>query len=1074
MQGVMLVQDHLDNEGEGESPASNQPEEPRHLAQAPTAVESTTQKNPVQRTLSRTPFKKPPSTATMKLSRTPSSRSVLSSRSVASSACSSTTAVPVTINLLALSDRDNHPYQSLPPKHTFTLKVMPRTKVKEICLYAAEHMSRKINIFMDGSRFEARDQEGDLFGRGEMVTREILDGDPLYLIEDAVGSRKGEQKTLTLEESARKGARSTGPYCTPSLSSRTSSQTRKWSLVAKSEPNKATPTAQKRPELAQLTRSAPRPARQRSTTNGGELPQPRLLAEPTEPKTSDALAEAVASQPTLLSPESSPAPRDDTALELVIPDSQQDPASPSPSPKTNPPEPQPKTALQPPEAQPRAAAPSTKTVATSLSALSSVAPPAFLPSRPDPYDINSVLSDDDNRSPRAHKRIMSSFARKLGSSSKRPPTATRPAAQRPPSPLSTRPSSPVQNEPPPAVDQTVTASTPPGPAPTLKRARISSPAVPLPSSPTTHVAAAIAKDRAKEKRTPQNEPVFIYDSSDEVDEKLLHEAPCWFSSSKQSQPAEPLSHWNGPPKLQLSQGTDPFWAVRSVGRRPPIIKTESDDETKSPMRRLGELGGGQATRVGGGQLKPRTQSANAMSPPKASLSQASPAKKQPTVFPGRYPLGLPGRSPSKGTSKPDVEKSPVIEIPSSSNGVSDPMDDGSADQGLSAPGQEPSPSRNAEEAIIISSDSSSEYESEEEEPEVPNKPGLAAAAEKSSPPGDLPVAEELPFEDPAGLSDQEEPLLPDLRPQTPPFSTAPEGLKPQSQSKADAFVVQLPHTDPFFQNPNEESPPSAQPSKRKREPSDEPESEQEERKRLAAERARRRAQRLEIQVSSPAKAAGLDAKVAEGYEGSEESNAEDDQSPATPSRAAPATLDQDESNDSLSSKETEERCSWRELSKRHLSESPKRSQKYELQPKPKETPGTPVVEQRYQREIYDDWAFLQAHLGRSYEVMEVHDRLHTQVMHQGIRQVMATGREDVAGAVVAEASEAKVQPDVSVQTKDVQEKEGSAETRKSPPTKMTQKRRKKTNSRKKHWKQAKSKRVANFKEIRGALVQRRS
>lgn len=1118
---------------------------------------------------SQTPFKKPSSTATMKLSRTPSSRSIVSSRSNASPSSTPTTAVPVTINILALSDRDNHPYQSLKPKYTCTLKVMPQTKAKEICLHAAEYMSRKFNVFLDGSRFEVRNQEGYLFRRVNIISEEFLNGDPLYLIKDAV-SENGKQKERddlsrlqALEKSARKGGRRTGPYRTPSLSSRTSSSTRKWSQVTKSEPKKAPTAAQTVLELAQ-TRSVPRPASQRPTS-GGKLLQPEPMVNPVRSKPSaspgkglpvvpfaasttprrkwtvrrepsaeqqetdkSALVEVVASQKSLPSPESSPAPQDDAGL--VIPDSQQDPASPSPSPKKTPvqkqlappmlPKLEPKNALQPPEAQPRSAPP-TKIVDTSISIVSSVAPPTSLPSRPDPYDISTVLSDDDNC---PQKPSMSSLACKLGSSRKRAPAAAPPAAQRP-ALSSTRPSSPMKDKPPPAFGQTVFTSTPTRPTPTPNRAGPSSLAVPLPSSPTNHVAAVIAKDRAQKKPAPQNEAFSIDDSADEVDENLLQEAPQLFSS-KQSQPSESLAHWTGPPKLEFSEAHDPFWAVRSVGSRPATSKTENDDDTRSQMRRLGELGGSQAMRTGSGQLKPRAQPSSASSPPKASLSETSPLKKRSTVFSGRYPLGFPSASHYKDASKTDVGKSPAIEIHSSPREKVDQVDGGIADKGSSALEQVPSPSKKTEPIVIF--DTSSQYESEEEERGDPNEVGLVPAAERSSPPEDLPLAEELSVEYTAGLPDEEEPELPNLRQETPPFSTAPEGLA-QSQSKAETFV-ELPSTDPFVADQNEESPPSAQPSKRMREPSNEPDPEEEERKkkarradkkakksqlreekkaleeqkpalseehkRLAAEQAWHRAQELVVDLSSPSKDANRDAEYLSGYDSSDESDADDDPNPATPkfpSLAEPDKFEEDDNNDSLSSKETEGRSSWRELSKRHFSESPKCSQKYGQQGASKPN-ATPTVKPRCQRELYDDWDFLEAHLGRSYEAMDVHNRIHMQTLHQDIRHAMATGLEQATEPAAEETSKATIRLDEPVQTKmkrDSKQQEvhdahgahdpdgGAVKTLKKEQqtpnrakiSKMSQKRREKTTSRKKRQQRKKTK--AHFKRIRDALVEGR-
>lgn len=1059
--------------------------QPERECQAGTTTPRHKHPTPKQ-TSSLTPFRKPQPTAAMKVARTPSSRSVVSARSIASSLSTPIVTVPVKVHILALSDRDNQPYHTVEPKYTCTLKLMSNTKIKEVCLHAADYLARKFDIVLDGLRFEVRDEEGYLFSRAEMISEEVLDGDALYLIEDAVGDKgketelNGRTRSKALERSARKSNGSVTAYRTPSLSSRTSSSVRKWTRGVKSEPGKAVKIAQRGLELTQ-TQSVPRPTNPRETKSGESLP-PETLKESAgapfaastpsrrkwtvrrEPSVEQqetdkgALVEAVASQQSLPSPASSPAPQD--KIELVIPDSQEDTASPLPAPKEastqcqlpqspmlSKAEPNPKSAPQPPETQPRSAPP-TKTLDISILANSSVAPPKSLPSRPDPYDISTVLSDDENFSPRPQKTIMSSLARRLGSSSKRASAAASSRAQQP-APSTTRPSSPTEDDSFLMIDQTVIASTPAKPAPTPKRGTVSSPAAPLPSSPTNYIAAVVAKDGRRPSQPPQDEAVMVDDSSDDVDENLLQEAPQRFSSSSQAQPSEPSAHWTGPPKLDMLQALDPFWAVRSVGRRLPERKTEGDEDTKRQIRRLGEIGGSHAARIGSGQSKPQAQSLDDVPPSKIRIPQASLPKEQLTVFAGNPPGSsgkFPGKSPSKSTAKATVSKSPVIEVHGSSSEISDNGNDNSASKQPFALQQESSPSKIAE-AIVIS-DTSSQYGSEDESTDGRNEAGLVPVEEISSPPQQPTLSDNAIIDDFPALPGSDEPQLPVHGQKTPPFSTAPEGPS-SSQSKA-AALVELPKTDPFVESHSEDSPPSAQPSKRKRETSEEPDPEEEERRKkarreerktrrkqrsierkerleeerktLAAELARRRAQRLEIMVSSPSKAADLDSEATDDSE--EDSDSGYDQSPPTPeppSMAETALFEQDDNNDSLSSMEAEGRLSWRKLSKRHLSESPRCSQKHDRQveaathiSKPFITPAMKAVQnseqtkeekltagRRYQREFefYDDWAFLEAHLGRSHAVVDVHNRLHMQAMHEGIRHVMATERAEAAAPI---------------------------------------------------------------------------
>lgn len=668
-----------------------------------------------------------------------------------------------------------------------------------------------------------------------------------------------------------------------------------------------------------------------------------------------------------------------------------------------------------------------------------------------------------------------SFARKLGSASKRR-QAVAPGLVAQSALSQSRLSSPTKAENSHFIDQTVIPSTPARPTATPKPANASPPGAHLPSSPTNHVAAAIAKGGTILGHDPQKEAVVVYDSSDDADEDLLQQAPYRFSSSNdQSQPPEDITHWDGPPKLELTQTMlDPYWVVRNIGQRTSIVKEEKDEDTKNQMRRLGELGGSHASQIESGRSQASAQNLNGMSPSKASSSMMSPPKKQPTVFAGRYPLGMPINNLPRNEPKLDVSKSPVIEVHGSSSESSDHSDEGANDKQLSVTRPQSSPSKNSEVEIIVLSDTSSQYGSEDDlkdRNEDQSKPPL----DNDSPSRELRLAEDSPVDHFPALLNQKEPELPAMRQETPPFSTAMEEL-PLPQPSA-ALFAELPQTDPFVEGTSEASPPSAQPSKRKREPSEEPDHEEErkkktrrearqarkirrreeqktreekarlhfeeERKTLAMEQARLRAQKLEVIVSSPSKsspckAAELSPEASEDYESCQESGngRDDNQAPSTPE--SPSVVEpvvfEDGNNDSLSSRETEGRPSWRKLSKRHFSESPKQSQKedrldlesthasepstspaemtpQEIQPESEEEV---IMKPQYQRRIYDDWAFLEQHLGRNNELMDVHNRLHMQMVHEGIQQFMATGPEEVAETTVEQKAAI---PDVPIETK---------------------------------------------------------
>ncbi|KKY31795.1 hypothetical protein UCDDA912_g08219 [Diaporthe ampelina] len=125
------------------------------------------------------------------------------------------------------------------------MNMLPMTKIRELCLHAAGHARRNFDAVLDGSRFEARDRDGHVFQGHETLSDEILSGETIYLIEgglDARGAAGAVKGSKGANEKPRGSARERGrllclkslelegeedetktPYRTPSVSSRASS-----------------------------------------------------------------------------------------------------------------------------------------------------------------------------------------------------------------------------------------------------------------------------------------------------------------------------------------------------------------------------------------------------------------------------------------------------------------------------------------------------------------------------------------------------------------------------------------------------------------------------------------------------------------------------------------------------------------------------------------------------------------------------------------------------------------------------------------------------------------------------------
>ncbi|KAK7703213.1 hypothetical protein SLS64_009189 [Diaporthe eres] len=944
------------------------------------------------------------------------------------------------------------------------MNMLPMTKIRELCLHAAGHARRNFDVVLDGSRFEARDRDGHVFQGHETLSEEILSGETIYLVEgglDARGAAKVVKGSKGASEKPKGTSRERGrllclkslelegeeeetktPYRTPSVSSRASSS-RASSSRSDSKGKAGQPrltASQKALAIAQMGRT-PTPQepvlRRKLPTSSVKksLPSPALekVEEATDKEVRDGGANVgetaeiddlevnlVAASP-LRSPSPPPQrPQPQTQQhtipphlqdsQLVIPDSQdpfsqglfsQEPVEPDhPAPGI----PTPDTS----DAQKAQSRPSPRVKTTT-------AQPKLQMSRPDPYDISTVLSDeDDERSDESNANTtasikMSSSVRKLGSATAQrravvPPPVSLPSPRRHQS-GEVSPSRAKKGAVPAVGSKT---STPTKKATPIK-ASPSSPAVPLPSSPTTHVAAAIAKRGqravAKDRQPSLPSPgqiVYRVPSDSDSDDDLIEEA---FRDLSSSIPMPSLP-WSAPPL-----------------RAAPDAETGADDQPSASRSPAGSRAG---------NVRYGTSMAD-----EVSIVGVSP-RKSPLKSPLKKPLGQ-SPSQSKKSSQKSPSKKPIIT----------------------------SPSKREEATIVHDSCSANESDIEEDvqivKKEPPRSEKITSTKTKLA---DIPPIDENPqhvekaqpevielssgsdsdIEPSADMLEDDEAELPSIDVELLTEKEQPPSL-PRSPAQADRSPTRgSPKTESIKIEPAcKEPPPSAQTSKRKRTASEEPDAEgeqhrrkrlrkeakkarwkhnreqtnavllqeesetqlaalQEERKKLALERAHRRALELEMIVSSPIKReSSIDlSEEADDDDSGLGSSAYGDDAGAQVNRAG-VPLDGDDKNDSLSSKEADgHQPSWRKLSKLHLSSSPPKgsqggpgqdSMDQHMVP-PTSTPAIieaqlqQCVEERFHRMPFDDWAFLENTLGKGssggygYSPLEVHNRIHLDMIHR--------------------------------------------------------------------------------------------
>lgn len=972
-------------------------------------------------------------------------------------------AVPIKIRVLDLSDRENFPYTGVEPRWSFTLNLLPKTPIKELCIHTAGHIQQFFDAVVDGTRMEARDKDGHVFHGAETVAEEILNDETIFLIEGALdkpvnaaetrnGSVKKKGKVrergrlLILQSEAEK------VYRTPSTSSRSSSsQSRKRAQsqtkvtpcqnflavmqakqTPKSEPTMVRKLSANTISLGKLP--SPEPSHTRPAASPEGLSKGREGASSANVRATTGHKEETStarSPGTPQPPETSPRLLDS---QQVVPDSQHSPSRSSLQPASasrdkllSAVKPTPDASNPSPE-QPR---PASRLDTPNLGKLhDSPQTIKTLPSRPDPYDITTVLSDNESRSPKPPSSIMFSSIRRLGSASKRQAPASQPPPPR-------QPQLTVKTYPPSRTSKSETANdngtarkmdfdipiTPTKkvttPAPAMAE-EASSPAAPLPSSPTNNVAAAIARGYAKAKRPPVPNFLVIGDSADEIEEDLFRDPPSPPDSILQS--FEASLPWSQPP-LRATQ--DPLLGVRPVSARrasvPGVVGAtaqqdvveEGDNDvvdSTAEVRRL--IDAAKKTLAAAAdnskfKLKPRAFPSSAISP----CNLNSPVKSPPRTAPAAL-------AANNSTGQAAVKRPAVTIVHSSSS--------------------EDASERAGEDTLIVKKEQS-------DDDSWKNLPVAAHPTSSDHGDGDDDKAQkteviELSSDsdssiDPAWLDDYEAEL---------PAIDEPLPADPALQNidlPAPVTAVQasnIVHTDPIEPNVDEEAPPSAQPDKRKRSMSDEPGSEderekkrarraekrkakkalrraiflenkvryEEHRKELALEEARRRALKLELIVSSPAKAKELgvvDAEV-DDDSGLDLEILDEDMYVEEVS----ISLDGDDKNDSVSSKGTDDQPSWRQLSKKPLTLSPESKQDSSkasvdtTYPESSTSEGKQAQQQlqqeyldsirpaqkQYHRRPFDDWAALEATLssgGFDYSPLEVHNRVHLAMVHRGLQ-----------------------------------------------------------------------------------------
>lgn len=91
--------------------------------------------------------------------------------------------MPIKIQVLEPSEESNYSHSHAKIRWEFVLHLLPSTKIYELCLHAASYIRREYRSTVDGRSLAAQSRNGTVFSDQDSVSKEILQGEALLLLE---------------------------------------------------------------------------------------------------------------------------------------------------------------------------------------------------------------------------------------------------------------------------------------------------------------------------------------------------------------------------------------------------------------------------------------------------------------------------------------------------------------------------------------------------------------------------------------------------------------------------------------------------------------------------------------------------------------------------------------------------------------------------------------------------------------------------------------------------------------------------------------------------------------------------
>ncbi|KAK2599636.1 hypothetical protein N8I77_011373 [Diaporthe amygdali] len=164
---------------------------------------------------------------------------------------------PIRIQVLDPSNELKYPYRQPKTRWEFTLSLLPETKMFEVCLHAAQYMSRNFHTIVNGRELAAQSRDGTILEDRESLSEDVLRGETLFLI---------ERRLLDMDQSARRDfPRSSLDPLHPNWTSQAANHERSKSLFSAESHSQAddesdqVPPPRKLPFASATTASSPRP-----------------------------------------------------------------------------------------------------------------------------------------------------------------------------------------------------------------------------------------------------------------------------------------------------------------------------------------------------------------------------------------------------------------------------------------------------------------------------------------------------------------------------------------------------------------------------------------------------------------------------------------------------------------------------------------------------------------------------------------------------------------------------------------------------------------------------------------------